>query len=212
MMKQLNVPFITSIDQTKALEDVSIALDQLPKHLVDMVPWPNYDYKPNVGFSIAHSNDCLFLKFYVSENIVRAVYCNANDPVHKDSCVEFFIAFNDEKNYYNLEFNCIGTCHAGYGADRYDRKALSQEILHNIKTLSVFKQEPDQIDWELTLKIPVEIFSNHRFTTFSGIKSTGNFFKCGDDLPKPHYLAWNDIKVETPNFHLSEYFGNMEFK
>lgn len=213
-MNQLNVPSAPAIKRTKSIEDISYSLDQLPKNLIGMIPWAEYNYKPNVKFAITHSNDCLFLKFYVSEKAIRAVYCNTNDPVHKDSCVEFFVAFNNDKNYYNLEFNCIGTCHAGYGADRHERESLPEEVLSNIKSKAVIKQanKTDQnINWELTLIIPIEVFCKHSLTNFHGVKGKANFFKCGDDLPVPHYLAWNDIKSKTPNFHLSEYFGKMEF-
>ncbi|MBC7416687.1 MAG: hypothetical protein H7325_00845, partial [Pedobacter sp.] len=37
--------------------------------------------------------------------------------------------------------------------------------------------------------------------------------KCGDDLPKPHYLSWNPItNVAEPNFHLPEFFANAIFQ
>lgn len=213
-MNKLNIPFTEAINKNKDVQEISSYLDEVQKNSIENLPWPEYDYKPKVEFSIAHSNDCLFIKFYVRENAIRAVYYNVNDPVHKDSCVEFFIGFNDERNYYNFEFNCIGTCHAGFGKDRHKRKPLPDEVLSGIKTMTVIKPAngtQQNVHWELTLKIPVEVFSNHRLRQLNGLKSKGNFFKCGDDLPVPHYLAWNNIKAETPNFHLSEYFGNMEF-
>ncbi|MGH2565575.1 MAG: carbohydrate-binding family 9-like protein, partial [Ginsengibacter sp.] len=38
-----------------------------------------------------------------------------------------------------------------------------------------------------------------------------NFYKCGDKLPKPHFLTWNTVETEDPDFHAPEYFGSMEF-
>lgn len=214
MMKHLNIPFTKAVDHNSAIQDISDYLDQLQKNSIENAPWPEYNYKPKVAFSIAHSNDNLFLKYYVSENAIRAVYSNINSPVHKDSCVEFFILFNDERNYYNFEFNCIGTCHAGFGKDRHGRESLPDEVLSKIKSMTVVKRTNDiqnNISWELTIMIPVTAFTKHNLTQLNGLKGQGNFFKCGDDLPVPHFLAWNNIEAETPDFHLSKYFGKLEF-
>jgi hypothetical protein len=211
MMNQLKVAFTKAIDRNRQIGDISNYLDKVQKNSIDNLLWQTDNYKPKVEFSIAHGNDCLFLKYFVTEDSIRAVYCNVDDPVYKDSCVEFFIAFNNQENYYNLEFNCIGTCHAGYGADRHDRELLPKENLSKIKSMTVIKPANQNISWELTLMIPVEVFSNHQLTQLNGLKSTGNFFKCGDDLPVPHYLAWNNVMAEKPNFHLPEYFGKVEF-
>lgn len=51
-----------------------------------------------------------------------------------------------------------------------------------------------------------------RALSSNGQNAGVNFYKCGDDLPKPHYLCWNPIKSETPDFHLPEFFGNAIFE
>jgi hypothetical protein len=145
---------------------------------------------------------------------VQAKYRNINDPVYKDSCVEFFIAFNGEQQYYNLEFNCLGTCLAGFGQNQHDRKLLPKQQVSKIKpwaSLKVNNRVPQQISWQLTLVIPVEIFSEHQLTDFTGEQVKVNFFKCGDELPDPHYLSWSNINYPEPNFHLPEFFGDMKF-
>lgn len=213
-MKQLNIPFSSKIDRTTTIQVISEALDDLDKNEIDAVSWPSYDYKPEVKFAIAHSNDCLFLKFYVKENAIRAVHRQTNDPVYKDSCVEFFIAFNGDDKYYNFEFNCAGTCHAGYGIDRHGREYLTDEVISKIKTLPVIKPASDvqgDITWQLTLQVPLGAFSKHELTQFMGLETKMNLFKCGDDLPRPHYLSWNKIEAEEPDFHVSKYFGKIEF-
>ncbi|WP_091380560.1 carbohydrate-binding family 9-like protein [Mucilaginibacter mallensis] len=30
-------------------------------------------------------------------------------------------------------------------------------------------------------------------------------------MPQPHFLAWNNIESEHPNFHLSDFFGKALF-
>ena len=59
-----------------------------------------------------------------------------NSATHRDSCVEFFIDPMKDGNYYNFEFNCIGTTHLAYGPDRSNRTFIPQEkIIKEIKTL-----------------------------------------------------------------------------
>lgn len=213
-MKQLSIPFSSKIDRTTAIEIISEALDELDKNEINALPWPSYDYKPEVQFIVAHSNDCLFLKFYVKERAIRAVHRQTNDPVYKDSCVEFFVAFNGDEKYYNFEFNCAGTCHAGFGINRHGREYLTEAVIAKIKTLPVIKPANNKrgdISWQLTLQVPLEVFCKHELTQLTGLNAKMNFFKCGDDLPKPHFLSWNKIESEEPNFHLPEFFGPTEF-
>ena len=47
--------------------------------------------------------------------------------------------------------------------------------------------------------------------SLKGVCATANFYKCGDDLPEPHFVSWNKIEAPTPNFHLPKYFGEIEF-
>src|SRR3546814_9695772 len=61
----------------------------------------------------------------------------------------------------------------------------------------------------LLLHIPLAVFDAHVVGSLAGRRCTGNFYKCGDDLPEPHYVAWNPIDNPTPNFHLPQYFGEL---
>lgn len=215
-MKQLEVPYLPLLDKQSLLEEISDELDNLEKNLLDKAPWLNYSYKPSVKFALGYSLDCIFIKFYVAEEAVRAKFRNINDPVYKDSCVEFFISFNGEENYYNLEFNCLGTCRLGFGEGRENRALAPEERIRKMKHGVVLQKTASPTGerlttWELTLMIPAEVFYQHEIATFSGVNARGNFYKCGDELPRPHYLAWNNIYAQEPNFHLPEYFGEVQF-
>lgn len=215
-MKKLEVPCLPGLNRHSAWEQINTVLDTLEKNNLDHTPWPQYNYKPRVRFALAYHHDCIFLKFYVTELAVRAKFRHINDPVYKDSCVEFFILFNNEAAYYNLEFNCLGTCRLGFGAERTNRRFLPEECIRKIKYLASLQQttlpHDDRVtSWELTVLIPAEVFMQHGITTFQGINTRGNFYKCGDELPQPHYLAWNTIYAPEPDFHLPEYFGSLHF-
>lgn len=212
-MKNLSVPYIHA-DNVKAMNEISAKLDLVHKELIHNAPWSEYPYKPQVAFAMAHGDYGLFLKFYVEEKHVKAIYSEPNDPVYKDSCVEFFCSFGDEPEYYNFEFNCAGTCLLSFGGERGTRTSLSDDIIRSISFQSTLKPATSidaAIGWELTLAIPLTAFSYHQIDSLKGKKCRANFYKCGDDLAVPHFLAWNDIKTETPDFHRPEFFGNLEF-
>ena len=72
------------------------------------------------------------------------------------------------------------------------------------------RNEPTQ--WELALRIPVSTFFLHNLSGFDGLQAKGNVYKCGDNLPVPHFISWNPIKTENPDFHRSEFFGEITFE
>ena len=216
-MKRLDVPHLTQLQRTTPMQEISAALDHMPKHRIDNAPWPEFNYVPEVSFSIAHADSCLLLKYYVLESVVKAAWFRTDDPVYKDSCVEFFISMGEDKAYYNFEFNIIGTCKLNYGVDRNERKVVSEKLISSIRYLSSMQNTPGAdgskaVHWELTLMIPTDAFSEHSELSLAGKKCRANFYKCGDDLPVPHYLCWNNIKSPQPDFHLSEYFGEVIFQ
>ncbi|WP_162054560.1 carbohydrate-binding family 9-like protein [Pontibacter pamirensis] len=216
-MKQIRVPHTAAIDKHSSLTDISDFLDTLEKNAVGHHLWPVSATKPEVTFAIAHHSDCLFLKYYVSESALRAVCLKPNEPVYQDSCVEFFVAFDKDKYYYNLEFNCLGTCLLGYGNGRNDRQLLPVDVITQIKHLAVIQSASSTLvfpsyTWQLTLMIPIGVFTNHRYSSLQGVKSRTNFYKCGDELPEPHFLAWSEIDAPAPDFHLPEFFGQLDFE
>lgn len=207
----IEVPLIKSVNADSSIKDIAIALNDFSKHSIDNVPWAVFSYKPECKFVIAHHNSCIFLKFFITEDAVLARFTQPNDLVYQDSCVEFFIAFNGEEEYYNLEFNCIGTCYLGYGKGKLDREDAPVDIIQKIKSTSFLYSDNAKIKWELTVIIPNEVFYHNIQPNLLSNPCKANFYKCGDDLPIPHYLSWNNIKSDTPNFHLSDFFGNLNF-
>jgi hypothetical protein len=213
-MEKLEVSYINFfVDES--MEEISARLDELERHAIEQMLWSDESYKPGALFSIAYSDDSILLKFFVQERSIRVAYSTDNSPVHQDSCVEFFISFGNENKYYNLEFNCIGTCSLGFGESKSNRQFISREVTSKIKRQAVIKScvgnGTSLINWELTLVIPFEVFTYHNITSLKGIYCKGNFYKCGDALPEPHFLSWQEIVAEAPNFHLPEFFGSMQF-
>jgi hypothetical protein len=213
-MNQLSIPFLQHTASNDNLPVIAALLDRLEKHRLSFAPWKAYPYKPEVEFSIAHSAECLLIKFYVKEKEIRALNTQYNSPVYEDSCVECFISFDADTAYYNLEINCTGTILLAYGHGRSDRNYITEQKLKKIgrQVLITHDTETGLISWELTVVLPIEVFAHHSIASLTGRKCRGNFYKCGDLLAQPHFLSWNDIKSEAPDFHLPEFFGRLEFE
>ena len=209
---KLAIPDITASLNGEA--NFKEAMKSLEYILISEFPWGSVDPKPIVQFKIAHNNQAIFIHYDVWETEILARYSNHNDPVHKDSCLEFFIAFEGEQNYYNFEFNFLGTCHAAYGPDRHNRQLQSPETIQQIQVQThinrAIKEGLPPINWQLMLKFPLEVFPFTKMEKLEGRKATANFYKCGDDLSTPHFIAWNPIQSETPDFHLKSFFGDVE--
>ncbi len=213
-MKEVYALFIPGNYNEDKLDELSVLLNKEQKHAIDNLLWSDTGYFPSVNFSIAHVENGVALKYFVEEQYTQATYKAVNDPVYKDSCVEFFISFADDQNYYNLEFNALGTALVGFGKDRNGRVAIPDDKVSGIKSLSNINWARDSAGfntWELTLLIPFDVFIYHDIKTLNGIISRANFFKCGDDLPEPHFISWSNIDSPVPDFHLSQFFGTIKF-
>lgn len=211
-MKQLTVTRIAIKESQSAYEQEQL-LNALPKQPIEEIPWQAYPYKPTVQFVTGYNASHLFLKYFVTEKAIRAVNSIINTAVWEDSCVEFFIGF-DEAGYYNFEFNCIGTALVGYGPAKTQRNLLPEPIVRQIVTRAFIARLPGSkgIQWELTIRIPLTTFIHHPLLTLPGLKCRGNFYKCGDLLPEPHFVTWSAIETATPNFHSPAYFGRLHFE
>ena len=208
-----------SIKNSINFESVSKILEEKvePKK-VDWLEWKKFPYKPKVSFRIAHSDSLIFLKYYVKEEHILARQSEPNTAVHRDSCVEFFIDPMQDGNYYNFEFNCIGTTHLAYGPRRGERTFIPAKMIENqIMTWSTlgeesFEEKSDFFEWEMVIVIPSSIFIFNEGMSFAELVSNANFYKCGDDTTKRHYLSWNPVKTPNPDFHRPEHFGILNFQ
>lgn len=211
-MQQLTIPFIPTNGKEDSFEEISALLNSFHKQSLVYNLWKKSNFTPKASFTIAHNNHTIFIKYFIEEKHVRAFETEINGSVWEDSCVEFFISFGDDGNYYNLEFNCIGTRLAGFVNAKFNKELLPPETVSKVYTTAVIKTTTrDNKYWELTIAIPATVFIHHSIDTLSGMECRANFYKCGDLLPSPHYLAWSNIESPEPNFHLPEFFGNIRF-
>ena len=201
-----------------ALEEISARMDeQNERLLIDTINWKGYNYKPEVALSIAYSDHEIFLKYYITENYFKAEKTETNQMVCEDSCVEFFVSPEDDGIYYNLEFNGIGTCLLGTGTARENSTRANPEVISKIRRLTSVGEKPvkenaGEFKWTITIAIPFEVFFHHKVKELKGKTFRANFYKCGDMLSVPHYVTWNAVGTEKPDYHQPEYFGLLKFE
>jgi hypothetical protein len=216
-MKVIEVNRLNSGKIFPPMAEVSVRLDETgPGHAVETVNWESFPYKPEVRFNIAWGDREIYIKYYVREKNVKAEKTLTNEMVCEDSCVEFFVAPSDDGIYYNLEFNPIGTVLMGTGHGRHDSIRADAGILKGIRRITTLGTEPfteinGDIRWSLTLAIPLETFFHHKISDLRGKSFRANFYKCGDMLSTPHFVTWNPVGTDKPDYHRPEYFGTLRF-
>lgn len=215
-MKELTVKKID--EKVKACE-VPQLFDKagIAETKIDTVNWKEYPYQPDVTFRIAYNSEAIMIHYKVKEKSVRAAAGKDNGPVWEDACVEFFSVPAGDGIYYNMECNCAGTLLIGAGKGRENRERAPQEALDAVDRWASlgresFEEKIGECEWELALVIPFKAFFKHQITSMEGKSIRANFYKCGDKLNTPHFLSWNRIEVEKPDFHLPAFFGTLSFR
>lgn len=143
------------------------------------------------------------------EKEIRAENTQPLAMVCEDSCLEFFLCPVDgDKRYLNIEFNPNCCVFFGIGYGRHDR-------LRMIPRTEPFSPTAARTadGWQITYTIPFSLISElfPEFAAQTGKTMSANFYKCGDLTPQPHYFSWNHIPLENPDFHCSEFFGQLIF-
>ncbi|MBP1677153.1 MAG: hypothetical protein H6Q20_1712 [Bacteroidetes bacterium] len=216
-MKSIVVPFIEALSDCEISLAATILEDEGKSDAIESVNWfAQYPYKPITFFNIARSRTSIFIRFYVHGNLLKAVYSTDQSPVHEDSCVEFFCKLPDDDFYYNFEFNCIGTCSAskrrGRNTDVIPLTPNELKSIHRYPSIGNRARNEMQgiFEWEVTVEIPFELMGIE--PTDIPEKLEGNFYKCADKTDSPHFVSWNPIKTEKPDFHRPEFFGELILK
>ena len=190
---------------------------------VDYVPvavhcWAgDYPYRPQMEVRLAHNGSQLLVNYRVTEDSVRAVAPHDDGNVWEDSCCELFISPVADGTYYNIECNAAGQMLIGFGPKREGRERAPQQVLDTVDRWSSLGREPfdtreGSVTWQLCLALPLGAFWHHRIEGFAGMRAKANVYKCGDKLPRPHFLSFFPIGVDKPDFHRPYFFGDIVFE
>ncbi len=181
------------------------------------------DHFPHTRAKLLFSNNGLYGMFLVEDRYVVCRHTGYMDPVHTDSCVEFFIKPKKETGYFNFEFNCGGALRASFivdptrVGDRFkefiplpEEDGAMIKVYHTLPGI-VTPEITEPISWFLAFYIPFALLERYvgHLGTLSGQRWTGNFYKCGDATSHPHWASWSPLPER--NFHLPECFGELTF-
>ena len=184
--------------------------NEIPKAAISNYRWRE-GYTPEAYGQVVLLDKVGFLvRMSCKEENPKATYVNENDPVCKDSCLEFFANFNpsgSESGYMNCEANALGTLLCGIGPQRAGRQKLAAL---NIPRPEIRPFKEGEF-WGYELLIPFSllqtIYGPQEWK--SGSVIMGNFYKCGDETAVEHYGMWNAVEWEKPDFHRPEQFGTL---
>ena len=174
---------------------------------IDTLNWvEQYPVAPRTTFTIAHTNEMLYVRYEVKGEVPLATKTNDLELVNEDACVEIFIGDADNTHYWNFEFNPAGVCNASHRKERkVDVVRLNAEQLASIQR---YGQQLCAAHWTLLVGIPLALID---LDLTRERARRANLYKCGDKTPMKHYASWNPIEAEVPAFHLPEYFGEIQF-
>ncbi len=190
----------------------------IPALTIENYLWLDNGYRPRVEVKVGYTGRFIYTSFLVFEKRVRIRYLDFQDPVWKDSCVEFFIdPFPEkERGYINIETNASGAMLIAFGPDRENRAPIPKEDLPGFEIAASIKGKIDgehgADSWTLGYRLPLALFENYYGASVTpGRQARANFFKCGDETDPPHFGAWNPVLVASPDFHRPEFFGRVLF-
>ncbi len=177
--------------------------------------WDNFKgYDPEAEFQMAHDDNYIYLKMTSHKDYLISYKTEINDIVCCDSCMEAFFNMPGWEGYFNFEFNSDGVLHLGCGNDRYNRIIVAPEIIRRNVTVMVDNDNIPQNQrgkWSFVAIINKAIYKEVIDRDFVAGECGGNFYKCGETAIS-HFITWNDVGSDHPDFHLVEYFGKLIFE
>lgn len=185
--------------------------DKIPSLNIDTYLWS--DVRSIVPKAkMAWDEEALYVRLEAVEPHILRRYTGYADEVCEDSCLEFFFSPDETGDrYFNFEGNPNGAMYIGFG-----RPGIRRYRLYSENFTEVFQIKPFEFPggWGLELRIPADFVQLYapEFKLHSGLTLRANFFKCGDHTQQVHYMSWNPVEVEKPNFHLPEFFGTITLK
>jgi len=182
------------------------------------------DHKPKTSVRLLHDQAGIFGIFEAQDQYILCRQTGYMAPVHKDSCVEFFVKPKQDKGYFNFEFNCGGALFCSYILDPVrtakgfrDYVKLPEEdgkqvlIYHSLPDI-VEPEITEPVTWFLEFFIPFSLLEKYvgSIGNIAGQSWHANFYKCGDETSHPHWASWTPLPEK--NFHLPECFGTLSFE
>lgn len=173
-------------------------------------------FKPTAEAKMSYDDEYIYVIYRVKDRYVRSITEKINGPVWKDSAVEFFFSpeANKPTNYFNLEINCGGTPLLHHKNGRPSVEDIQKiEIAASLPKV-VDPEITKPVTWTISFKIPLSMLEKytHVVRPKPGVAWRANFYKIAEINSNPHYITWNEVKNNKPQFHLPKFFGILKFE
>lgn len=182
---------------------------------LDNFLWNSIKKVPSFAY-LSYNERALKINFKVFENKPLTL-CNEHmQKVCCDSCVEFFIAFDQkiatqefslktaQNFYFNFEFNSKGCCYAKAGTIREQRVPLTT---NDFDMLNINTQQ-DKQTWSLSFELPFSLVEHYLgFKALAVNQSFAfNLYKICENKDNLHFACFKNMSSPTPDFHKLEDF------
>jgi len=179
------------------------------------------DHHPKVRGKMLHSDEGVHVFFKVNDRYVIGKFAEYQDPVCRDSCVEFFVQPKPDKGYLNFEVSCSGTLLLEY----HERDENGNDVMvsvpaevaegiriHHSMPDRVFPEIAEETEWTVEYFVPFSVFEEYvgPLGPVEGTAWRANFYKCADESSHPHWGMWASVG-ETLSFHQPQFFGTIQF-
>ncbi len=178
-------------------------------------PWWTQGAKDRTEARLLWDDLYLYVGFTAFDPHISAVLTERDNPVSRDDCVEIFIAPDTSAvhNYYNFEFNALGTILDRSPKMNRSSKWNADKIKVAVAIAGTLNDEAD-IDslWTTEIAIPFAAFAGYapQLPPQPGDVWRLNLYRTGGKI-NLQYITWSDTQKPKPQFHAPERFGFAHF-
>lgn len=196
-------------------------IETCDKFLVNCAQWNCVKQPETWGYMGYLEGQGLFVRMYCREQDPKREFRNHRENVWKDSAMEVFLAFGrpgtdgrirDDVLYLNFEMNANGALYAKYGWGKKDRKFVPDRVYEECGC----RAEIGEDGWKVEVLFPqwflAEVCDYH-YTAEPGPEQTRmycNFYKISESPEIEHYMSFQKIESDSPNFHRPSCFAETE--
>ena len=179
-------------------------------------PWWTEGKKEQTAAKLFWDDKNLYVAFLCEDAHIWAEHTERDDPVCHDDAVEVFVSPNPDslKNYFNFEFNAIGTILDG---SPYYKNKSSKWNAVGVRTActhqgTLNRDSDTDTSWMIEIAIPLDNFAPFakNIPPKDGDVWRLNLNRCGGKI-NPQYSQWADSGTPKPAFHVQEGFGIVRF-
>lgn len=168
-------------------------------------------YRPKTLFKIGIVEDDIVVYLKCYEKSPRTVYSKRDEPIYKDSCLEFFVApIENRTEYINIESNSNGAFLCEFGSEKHNRRLVKSFAVSSPIVKAFSGEDGSGAYWGVAVTLTKQFICEVYGVTENELslnKIRANFYKCGDDCEIPHYIAFSPVTTLPPGFHNPECFA-----